>query len=362
MLRLDDVTPDFGRIEIALHHEEPDRVPLAEVVVHYDIMSQFLGYPVTDADVAAQVEFWTRAGYDFIPLTAGIMRPGGLTKDSQISKVIEEYLLRDAIEERYKDDWNIWAKPRIHTEADLEAFPWEALAALDLSRFYEVQPHLPDGMKIIATSGKIFTTSWMLMGFENFGVSLKRNRRFVRGVIERVGQIQLDGVRRIAAIPNVAAVWAVDDIACGTGPLISPRDLRTELFPWYQEFGKLCHQNDLYFFFHSDGVLWDLLDDLTALGIDALHPIDPTCMDIEVVKRKLRGRVSIIGNISNQLLEEGTPGQVAELVKRRLRTVAPGGGYCLGAGNSVPEWAKLENYKAMIETCLAHGHYPIQNL
>jgi uroporphyrinogen decarboxylase len=276
--------------------------------------------------------------------------------------VIEEYLLRDAIEERYKDDWNIWAKPRIHTEADLEAFPWEALAALDLSRFYEVQPHLPDGMKIIATSGKIFTTSWMLMGFENFGVSLKRNRRFVRGVIERVGQIQLDGVRRIAAIPNVAAVWAVDDIACGTGPLISPRDLRTELFPWYQEFGKLCHQNDLYFFFHSDGVLWDLLDDLTALGIDALHPIDPTCMDIEVVKRKLRGRVSIIGNISNQLLEEGTPGQVAELVKRRLRTVAPGGGYCLGAGNSVPEWAKLENYKAMIETCLAHGHYPIQNL
>ena len=354
-----EAKPDFSRVVTTLEHEEPDRVPLAEVVVDYEIMSQFLGYTVTDEDVAAQVAFWTKAGYDFIPLTVGVMRPGGITKDSRISKVIEEFLLRDGQEADANDAWNIWARPRIHTEADCEAFPWEALAQLDLRRFHEVQAYLPEGMKIIATSGKIFTTAWMLMGFENFALNLKRNPGFTRRVIQQVAQIQLDGIKAISTIPNVAAIWAVDDVTCGTGPIISPGDLRRELFPWYEEFGRLCHEHAQYFFFHTDGVLWDILEDLIALGIDALHPIDPTCMDIVEVKERLRGRVCIIGNISNQLLEEGTPEEVSELVKLRLRTVAPGGGYCLGSGNSVPNWARIENYRAMIDAGLTYGRYPI---
>lgn len=357
---MQDIQPNFGRVVTTLHHEEPDRVPLAEVVVHYDIMGQFLGRTVTDEDVAAQVEFWTKAGYDFIPLTVGVMRPGSITKDSQISKVIQEFLVRDAEEADSDDAWNIWAKPRIHTEADYEAFPWEALAQLDFGKFHEVQAYLPEGMKIIATSGKIFTTSWMLMGFENLGVNLKRNPGFVRKVIDRVAQIQLDGIRQLAGIPNVAAVWAVDDIAFGTGPIISPKAYREFLFPWYEEFGRLCRENDLYLFFHSDGVLGELLEDLIALGIDALHPIDPTCMDIEEIKEKVGDRLCIIGNISNETLATGTPEEVAELTKKRIKALAPGGGYCLGSGNSVPDWAKIENYRAMIETGLKYGHYPIR--
>ena len=66
-----------------------------------------------------------------------------------------------------------------------------------------------------------------------------------------------------------------------------------------------------------------------------------------------------MGNISNEILAEGTPEEVAELTKKRLKTIAPGGGYCLGSGNSVPDWASFDNYMAMRETVLRHGHYPI---
>jgi hypothetical protein len=31
----------------------------------------------------------------------------------------------------------------------------------------------------------------------------------------------------------------------------------------------------------------------------------------------------------------------------------------LGSGNSVPEWAKIENYIAMIQTVKEYGTYPI---
>ena len=59
-------------------------------------------------------------------------------------------------------------------------------------------------------------------------------------------------------------------------------------------------------------------------------------------------------------LTMGTPEQVEEEVKHRIRTVAPGGGYCCGASNSVPEYVPFENYVAMIEAVKTHGRYPIR--
>ena len=357
-----EIQPDFSRVVTTLHHEEPDRVPLAEAAGDYAIMGQFLGRPVSDDDVGAQVDFWTQAGYDYVLLTIGMMRPGGVTEDSQISRAIQRAIVADAGSGETEDDqaWNLWKRPRILNEADIDTFPWDAAAQLDLRKFREVQAYLPDGMKIIATSGKIFTMTWMLMGFDNFAVNLKLNPRFVARVVERVAQIQLSGLRQVAAIPNVAAAWAVDDIAFGSGPMLSLTDLRAHIFPWYEEFALICQDAGLCFFFHTDGVLWELMEDLISLGIDALHPIDPTCMDIEEVKERVGDRLAIIGNISNEILEVGTPEEVAELTRQRLRALAPGGGYCLGSGNSVPDWAQIGNYRTMIETGLRCGRYPIR--
>jgi uroporphyrinogen decarboxylase len=302
------------------------------------------------------VAFWETAGYDYIPLTVGMMRPGGVTRDSHISKVIGEM----ASEREEEEAWNIWKKPRIFDEEGLEAFPWEQAFEFDFSKFWEVQDLLPPKMKIIAVSGKIFTLTWMMMGFENFATSLRTNPGFVDAVLGKVAEIQLAGIRQVVEIPNVAAAWAVDDIAFGSGPLVDPEFFRRSLFPWYEEMSRLCKAHGLFLFFHSDGVLWEFFDDLIALGIDAVHPIDPTCMEIEEVQERVGDRICLLGNVSNELLAEGTPQDIEEVTRRRLKRLAPGGGYCLGSGNSVPSWARLENYQAMIATCLREGRYPIQ--
>lgn len=354
--------PDFNRIVKAVHHEEPDRVPLVEALVAYEIQSQFLGRTVTEHDLVSQVEFWSSAGYDYIPLTASMLAPGKVTKESHISRLISQIMPEDQDSAVGCQSWNLERTSWIHDEAGFESFPWEHAAKLDLSAFHHIQPHLPPGMKIVAMSGKIFTLTWMLMGFENFALSLMLNPNFLCKILERVALIQMDAVAEVLSIPNVAAVWAVDDIAFGTGPMISPQALREHLFPWYKEIARQCHENDVLFFLHSDGLLWDLLGDLLELPIDALHPIDPTCMDIEDVKREIGDRCCLFGNISNELLATGTTEEVVELTKRRLKALAPGGGYGLGSGNSVPDWARFENYNAMRETGLAHGRYPIQNV
>jgi len=85
-------------------------------------------------------------------------------------------------------------------------------------------------------------------------------------------------------------------------------------------------------------------------------------MDIVKMKREYGDRISLVGTVPNELLRSGTVEEVKEYTRHLLREVAPGGGYCVGSGNSVPVWAKFANYMAMRETTLKQGSYPIINV
>ena len=354
-----DIEPDFERIRKAARFEEPDRVPLAEILIDYPHQSRFLGRPVVPEDLKSQVEFWSTAGYDFIPLTVGMMQPGKVTKESKISKVIREVMLADSTDADREEAWNLEIASFIKNREDFEKFPWEIAAELDFDSFHKVSNLLPENMKVIALSGKIFTLTWMLMGFNHFALSLILDEQLVADVFKKVAEIQFQGLEEILEMPHIAGVWVVDDLAFGNGPMISPQAYRDHLFPWYREMSKRCHAKDRLFLMHSDGDLRELMDDIIESGVDVIHPIDPSCLDIVEFKRMYGDRICMVGNVSNELLRIGTPDEVEFRVKELLKTVAPSGGYCLGSGNSVPDWAQFENYMAMRDTALKYGAYPI---
>ena len=355
-----DLRPDFENIRKTARHEEPERVPLCEVLIEYPIQTKFLNREVTADDLESQLEFWMKAGYDFIPITVGMMTPGKVTRESAISKVIREVMLKDSPDADNDKAWNLEYTSFIKTRKDFEKFPWEIAAKLDFSKFYEVRDMLPEGMKVIAVSGKIFTLTWMLMGFNDFSISLIMDERLVSDVFKKVAEIQFQGLEQIFEMPHVGAVWVVDDLAFGTGPMISPQAFRDHVFPWYREMATRCHRNNLLFIMHSDGDLTMLMEDLIDLGVDILQPIDPTCMDIVKVKEMYGDRLCLVGNVSNELLRSGTPAEIEERVKYLIRNVAPGGGYCVGSGNSVTDWSRFENYMAMREATFKYGNYPIE--
>ncbi|MBM4306961.1 MAG: hypothetical protein FJ123_09520 [Deltaproteobacteria bacterium] len=351
--------PDFNRLKKALRHEEPDRLPLAEALVAYEIQSSFLDKKVADSDLKSQVEFWVNAGYDFIPLTVGMMSPGEITKESSIFGVVQKVLKKGKETEEIVP-WDIEEKGVISDSGDEERFPWEEAAKLDFSKFHDIQPFLPEKMKIIACSGKIFTLTWMLMGFQNFCLSLYLQEELLARVFKKVGEIQVLGARQLLKIPNIGGLWVVDDLSYGSGPMVDPKFLRKYVFPWYEELASMCKQKGLIFLLHSDGNIWPMMDDFISIGFDAIHPIDPTCMDINEVKEKVGKKLGILGNIHTDLLATGTPEEVRELTKKRIKEIGPGGGYALGSGNSVPNWAQFGNYQAMRETVLKYGIYPIK--
>ena len=320
--------PNFDRIRKTIRHEEPDRVPLIEALVAYEIQSAFLGKKVESGDLRSQVEFWAGAGYDSIPLTVGMMNPGEITKESSIFGVVEKTLRREGEE---TVPWKIEENGVITYPEDFDRFPWEDAAKLDFSKFHQIQPFLPPGMKILACSGKVFTVTWMLMGFQNFCLSLYMQEDLLSKVFQKVGEIQIEGAKELSKISNLGAIWVVDDLSSGSGPMINPKFFRKYVFPWYEELAALAKKQGLLFFFHSDGNIWPIMDDLIAIGFDAIHPIDPTIMDIKEVKEKVGKKMGILGNLHTDLLARGSEEEVRELTKKLIREIAPGGGYALGS-------------------------------
>jgi len=353
------IEPNFERLKKALRREEPDRLPLFEGLIAHEIQSRFLGKAVVARDFQAQVEFFVQAGYDFIPLPVGMMNPGELTKESKIFGVVQKVLQKDEETEQIIL-WNIEEKGVISSPEDYDIFPWDEAAKLDCSNFYNTLPFLPQGMKMVAVSGKIFTLTWMLMGFQNFCLSLYLQEELVKKIFDKVGEIQIQATKKLLEVPGLGGILIADDLAYCSGLMIDPRFIRKYVFPWYEELASICQKYDLLFVFHSDGNIWQIMEDVIAIGFDAINPVDPTSMDIQEVKEKIGHKIGITGNIDTDLLSRGSPDEVRELTKKRIREIAPRGGYALGSGNSVPSWSRFENYQAMRETALTYGTYPIR--
>ena len=69
-------------------------------------------------------------------------------------------------------------------------------------------------------------------------------------------------------------VWAGDDIAFKTGPMISPEVFRTLFLPYWR---RVAEAITLPWIFHSDGNFLPLLDDLLSLGMNAAQPHRAGC-------------------------------------------------------------------------------------
>ena len=158
----------------------------------------------------------------------------------------------------------------------------------------------------------MFEFVWQIMGFEFFSMATVDNPALVDAMFNRVREIVCAVFENMMDYECIDAVWFCDDIAYTEGLMISPQILRQYLFPWYKKMAKVCKDRSLPVIYHSDGDLWEMMDDIIDVGINAIHPIEPKAMDINEVKEKVGNKLCVIGNIDlGSTLTMGTPEDVA---------------------------------------------------
>lgn len=350
-----DPSPCFDRVLTALHCQEPDRVPPAEIWIDQEVRDAYLGYPVRSLE--AEVKFWQTAGFDFIALDNDLWSTPQIQGNIVSPTQDTAHLYGGGREER---GWVSEQAGIIKTWQDVDNFPWPLAADLDYSNLEKIGQYMPANMKVITTFGHIFTSAWQLMGFNNFCTALHDDYALVKEIIKRIGDQVLMQAERLLMVDSVGAMCFQDDIAYSSGPIISLAMLRDLFFPWLDELTSLCHSQRRPLIFHTDGDATKLLPDMVAAGVDAFQAIEPKVMDIVAVKREYKGRLALMGNLDlGYTLTRGSTQDVEEAVKFLLKHVAPGGGFLLGSCNSITNYVPLENFKTMMRTVSEFGRYPI---
>jgi uroporphyrinogen decarboxylase len=339
--------PNFERLMTALFCGQPDRVPLAEVLIDEEAKEAFLGKQLNDLET--DIEFYTKAGYDYISLGRRIAGFPGVWEAARFANYYEAQ--RSVGKGSMQGQIKSWE--------DFKNYPWMKKEDLDFRILDKAEKILPPEMKVVRYLGPVFQMVWLLMGFEEFSYKLAEDPALVKAVWEKVFELVYAEYEDTIKRDVVGAIWYVDDIAIKDRLMVPPALLRDQLFPRLKLISEGCKSRGIPLIYHTDGDITKVLDDIIAAGVNAIHPIDPTGLDIYRFKPMVLNKLCVIGNIDVDLLTLGEPEEVVADTKEHLKRLAPDGGYVVSTSNSVVRSFKPENYRAMLETVYQYGGYPI---
>ncbi len=201
------------------------------------------------------------------------------------------------------------------------------------------------------------SASYLAMGMEDFFLKLHDEPAFVSELLRRYTSFAADVVH-LAADLGFDAVWTADDVAGKNGVFWSPKMFEENVWPHVRTVAEAVRETGISWICHSDGDIWEVLPDLVGLGISALNPIEPACMEIREV-REAYPQLALFGNVDVDLLARGTPDQVRQTVRRLIRDLGPSRRYGVASGNSIPRYANVANVRAMAQAAAEFGRYPI---
>ncbi len=215
---------------------------------------------------------------------------------------------------------------------------------------------------IIPAIWGIFECSWQSFGFVNFSKLLTRSKA-IRKVINDRGKFALELAKRFIDWGETGSIMIYDDFGYKSGLLAPPKIYQEYVFPWFKRICDYSHKRGVKVILHSCGDIYQLFEDIIHVGIDAIHPLEPTTANVEYnifkLNQKYKDKICFIGNISPQDLATKDPKFINNYTKKLIKELAPGGGFILSSGHSINPAVKLENFLAIQDTLKKYGRYPI---
>jgi uroporphyrinogen decarboxylase len=250
----------------------------------------------------------------------------------------------------------------ITDRAAFDAFPWPDADQISIESMDYMKEFLQPGMKIHVMYMGIFEDLRDLMGFETLMYASIDNPELVADIIDKLAYLAEAAIDKAAEHPDVGMIMYADDMGFKTSTMLSPDFFREYVMPGQKRCVEAAHKHGKPFILHSCGQIDELMEDLIEdVGIDGLHSFEDVIEPVESVYQRYGDRISIIGGVDVGLLAAGSTREVRDRVRDILDVCGKNGGFALGSGNSVPNYAKVENYYAMIDETRKwnqeHGRY-----
>jgi len=238
-----------------------------------------------------------------------------------------------------------------------EEYPWPdpgaAEAASDLEWFQE---NLPEDMCLTCQTGHFAENLCWLMGYETLCYSFYDQPELVEALARRITEYHVAELKRMLEFDRVRIIWGSDDMGFRSGLLFSADDMRKLVLAGHKLLAKMAHQAGRIYMLHSCGNLSEIMDDLIDdVKLDAKHSFEDTIEDVRDAKRRYGRRIALLGGIDMDFLCRADAAAIRKRVRDTLDVCMPGGGYCLGTGNTAANYIPLDNYLAMVDEGILYG-------
>ncbi len=377
------------RVLTALNHEEPDRVPLdlggsavtSISKLTYAALRDHLGLPrlpVRELETVQQLAFvdedmLDRLGVDVIPVfsnpPSGYRAVFSREPDGSVSFKDEFGATLRKPQNSYYYDWQEFplAEPSL---AALAAMPWPDPA--DPARYRGLRQRVRElrrstnrALFSMAPCGHdLFNQLLRVRGMENGLMDLLLNEEFAAAFLDRLTESIITAQTLfLAEVGDLVDVhFAADDLSGQNGPLVAPALYRRLIKPRQARILQAIRAGTkAKIFYHSCGAVAEFIPDLIEMGVEILNPVQVAAdgMDTVRLKKHFGRRLSFWGGgcDTQRVLARGTPDEVRAEVRRRMRDLAPGGGFVFNPVHNIQPLVPPENVAAMFAEARASGAY-----
>lgn len=305
----------------ALQHGIPDRVPYFEYSIHPEVVRGAFGHCPENP-------------LEFNRLTGRV--------DLEVWRkppVFARY-------EKTSDGRNHLVEGLIRTRTDVrETFrlppPVDPEALEEAARAVEGKGEFALGLVISLSADPVLLS----MGFDGFSYAVADAPSLIGELLDRYTDWTIELLSAYQKL-DFDFVLCGDDVAHKTAPFMSPSVFRDLFWPRMKRVADHIARPWIQ---HCDGNLMPIMKEWLALGMNAIHPIEPEAMDIFELKQRFGDRLCLCGNFDINILARGTPEQTWEEVRMKMSVLKQGGGYVAASSTSIPHYVKPENFRAMVE-------------
>jgi uroporphyrinogen decarboxylase len=375
------------RVMTTLNLEEPDRVPLdlaqaagdAITVAAYENLIKYLGFPKRTIQILNKLaqtaivdeDVLKRFHIDFRRIDLGA---SDHWKDEPVG------------EDSYRDEWGVVrTRPKGGFYYDLTGSPLaedDSMEAIEKHRWPDpAEPGRYRGLRekakalhkdtnyavVLQVNCAFFLRCAELRGWENFYMDLAANPEFAVALMEKYLDIRLrmaeKALEEVGENIDIVMVSS-DDLGMTDRTLVSPDMYRRLIKPLQKKtFAFFKAKTPAKRFYHCDGAIYPLIEDLIDIGVEALNPIQVSAVgmgDTKRLKSEFGDRLAFWGAIDTRdVLPFGSPSEVREEVRRRFLELGPRGGYVVCSVHNIQPEVPPENVVAMFDSAHEIGRYPI---
>ncbi len=366
------------RMNKALRHQEPDRVPISDF-----FWGSFIKRWREELGLPADADPYYYYDLDWIVTTPNMdpfIRPFETIGENSNEVIIKTGFLA-TIRKKFDAPMPEWLSFEIDTIEKLEALVFDDPA--DQRRFFsagdnqitgvgdgfarnsppwietvsKLRPDFPVYGSIIECSECLTR----LVGQENFLFWIGMYPERLGDVINRIGQFYADStcaqIKAAGGLLDGFVIWG--DVAYKHSLLFDPDYWRKYFRPWVKKMIDICHNNGLPVIYHGCGNVNAIFDDFADMRLDAYNPLEVKAdMDALQLKKVYGDRIGYCGNNDILLWETNDFDLIKHETLRKLNA-AKGGGYIFQSDHSVSGGVAGRTYDYIVKLVREYGKYPL---